>query len=152
MEDKDMEKIISRVRKLLAKAGNNSSDAEAQAALAKAQEYMVKYGVKIEDTNQERKVHYGRVDKSTKLWWKIALANIIADNFRCWAYCDPMSLLFAGMEEDVPVASELYMYAVDFIEYHAQKLRKKWRAAGEPTTGVMTSYCKGFLSQLKAKQ
>ena len=49
MHDEKIERVLEKVKKLLALAGNNPSEAEAQAAALRAQELIARYNLSITD-------------------------------------------------------------------------------------------------------
>ena len=84
MTDKN---IISKIEKLLALAGNNPSETEAQAAMLKAQKLMAEHNLDLaqfKDKPQEKKEAIkDYVEGYHNTNWAISLAKVICDNFRC---------------------------------------------------------------------
>jgi hypothetical protein len=149
------EKIIDKIRKILAKSGNNSSQAEAQSALLKAQELLAKNGLTMEDikvkTHQDPVVKE-IIKRGRVTWWQSRMGVILSNNFRCECYISSGSgLIIMGRQGDVEIARVLYEYALSFIDYQTQKLRGKFRKQGLPTDGIMNDYCVGFMDGLKEK-
>jgi hypothetical protein len=124
MTGQDSRKVIDKVKKLLALTDSPYAD-EAEAAMLKAQELLLKHGLSISDIqiNEEpakevvdEKVLAGRSKIS---WWEKILSGIIGDNFRCVAYYrrNEPNVYFIGLKEDVEVAKEVLSYAVIVIRH-----------------------------------
>lgn len=151
------EKMIERIRKMLAKTTNNPSAEEAQTALLMAQELMAKHGLTMKDfevaKQASKEVIQGEATDWTKLpWWYKKLSTILADNFRCYTFWRNsgrhQKLIFMGVKEDVEVCQTLFNYSILFVTQQAVKLRKKARKEGNSTDGLMNDYVSGFLSGL----
>lgn len=99
-----MEKnIISKIEKLLALAGNNPSETEAQAAMLKAQQLMAQHNLdmsQFQDRPQEKKEAIkDYVEGYHNTGWAIHLAQVICDNFRCNLLRAPhFGLVFVGLK------------------------------------------------------
>lgn len=149
------ENIIDKVQKLLALAGNNPNEAEAQAAMLKAQQLMAKYHIEasqVEDKKVEKEVKTVYVQGHQNTAWALSLAHIVTDNFRCSLLRDPSyGLVFIGLQEDVAIAKGVYLFAVNTLDRNMKKLRRQYRKAGKPTEGISQDYAIGFLTGLKAK-
>lgn len=153
MTDKN---IISKIEKLLALAGNNPSEAEAQAAMLKAQKLMAEHNLDLaqfKDQPKEEKeavTEYFRGYHNTN--WAISLAKVICDNFRCNLLRAPgYGLVFVGLKEDVAICKAVFTFAADTLNKNMMKLRRQYRKAGKPTDGISGDYSAGFIAGLKAK-
>lgn len=154
----DREKVIDRVRKLLALADENKNPSleEVQAAMLKAQKYMAEYNIAMGDVaapvQSDSKPIEGFTPVAEILWWKRQLGNIVADNFRCYFYWRPnRGVCFLGMEEDVELAQMVYAFAIATIIYLSKKYIKENVAKGQRAYAVpkKNSYIRGFLSGLE---
>lgn len=123
MTERDNGKIIDKVKKLLALTGSPYAD-EAEAAMLKAQELLLKHGLTISEVETAEKPTVKEVageevstGRKRSAWWEKILAGIIGDNFRCIAYYrrKKPGFYFLGLKEDVEVAKEVFSYAVIVI-------------------------------------
>lgn len=150
------EKIISKIEKLLALAGNNPSEQEAQAAMLKAQKLMAEYNLdmaQFKDHPQEKKeavVEYFKGYHNTG--WAISLARVISDNFRCnLLKARGYGLIFVGLKEDVAICKAVFTFASKTLDKNMMKLRRQYRKQGLSTDGISGDYASGFIAGLKAK-
>lgn len=150
------EKIISRIEKLLALAGNNPSAEEAQEAMMKAQEMMAKYNLdlsQIKNPSPENKeaVHdYVKGYYNTA--WALSLARVICDNFRCnLLRASGYGLVIIGLKEDVEICKTVFLFAANVLDKNMAKLRRQYRKKGLSTEGISGDYSVGFIAGLKAK-
>nr|DAO31588.1 MAG TPA: Protein of unknown function (DUF2786) [Caudoviricetes sp.] len=148
--------IISKIEKLLALAGNNPSEAEAQAAMLKAQKLMAEHNLdmaQFKDQPQEKKeavTEYFRGYHNTD--WAIRLAQVICNNFRCNLLRAPhYGLVFVGLKEDVAICKAVFTFAAQTLDKNMKKLRRQYRKAGKPTDGISGDYSAGFIAGLQAK-
>lgn len=148
--------IISKIEKLLALAGNNPSETEAQAALLKAQQLMAEHNLdmaQFKDQPQEKKeavVEYFKGYHNTG--WAISLAKVICDNFRCTLMrAAGYGLVFVGLKEDVAICRVVFTFASQTLDKNMMKLRRQYRKQGLPTDGISRDYAAGFVAGLKAK-
>ena len=148
----EKEKVISKVRKILALTTNNYGG-EAEAAMLKAQKLLMEHNLSMQDVtdaNEKPEIVELELEYNSTPWWYKYLIGIIADNFRCEAMerCFHMSrrkaFLLIGREDDAAVAREIFKYAVVLIKHN----RKPFRARG---TACENAYINGFLSGLIAK-
>lgn len=153
MTDKN---IISKIEKLLALAGNNPSEAEAQAAMLKAQKLMAEHNLDLaqfKDKPQEKKeavTEYFQGYHNTN--WAISLAKVICDNFRCnLLRAAGYGLVFVGLKEDVAICKAVFTFAADTLDKNMMKLRRQYRKQGLSTEGISGDYAAGFIAGLKAK-
>lgn len=148
--------IISKIEKLLALAGNNPSEAEAQAAMLKAQKLMAEHNLdmaQFKGQPQEKKeavTEYFRGYHNTD--WAIRLAQVICNNFRCNLLRAPhYGLAFVGLKEDVAICKAVFTFAAQTLDKNMKKLRRQYRKAGKPTDGISGDYSAGFIAGLQAK-
>lgn len=148
--------IISKIEKLLALAGNNPSEAEAQAAMLKAQKLMAEHNLdmaQFKDQPQEKKeaiTEYFRGYHNTN--WALSLAKVICDNFRCNLLRAPgYGLVFVGLKDDVAICKAVFSFAAKTLDKNMRKLRKQYRKQGLPTDGISGDYAAGFIAGIKAK-
>lgn len=149
-------KIISKIEKLLALAGNNPSENEAQAALLKAQQLMAEHNLEMaqfQDKPQEKKeahIEYFKGYHNTA--WAISLAKVICNNFRCnLLRSKGYGLVFIGLKDDVDICKAIFTFASKTLEKNMMKLRRQYRKQGISTEGISGDYAAGFIAGLKAK-
>ena len=148
--------VIAKIEKLLALAGNNPSEAEAQAAMLKAQKLMAEHNLdmaQFKDQPQEKKeavVEYFKGYHNTG--WAISLAKVICDNFRCTLMrAAGYGLVFVGLKEDVAICKAVFTFAAQVLDKNMMKLRRQYRKQGLSTDGISGDYAAGFVAGLKAK-
>lgn len=168
-----MEKVVLKVRKLLALAGEgNPERAEAEAAMLKAQEMLLQYGLSMEgiqfaNEEQEKKevVQEGFAwGNGRKLqWWMKSLASVLAGNFRCYIYIlngYQKKVVFIGLKRDVEVVGEVYKFAVAFgvtnwNKYRAQNYMKDYAQGVHSekrfTTKTKNDYFDGYIKGIQDK-
>ena len=148
--------IISKIEKLLALAGNNPSEAEAQVAMLKAQKLMAEHNLdmaQFKDQPQEKKEAVTEYFKGYhNTGWAISLAKVICDNFRCnLLRASGYGLVFVGLKEDVAICKAVFSFAAKTLDKNMMKLRRQYRKQGLPTDGISGDYAAGFVAGLKAK-
>ena len=148
--------IISKIEKLLALAGNNPSEAEAQVAMLKAQKLMAEHNLdmaQFKDQPQEKKEAVTEYFKGYhNTGWAISLAKVICDNFRCNILrAAGYGLVFVGLKEDVAICKAVFTFAANTLDKNMMKLRRQYRKQGLPTDGISGDYAAGFIAGLKAK-
>ena len=112
-----MEKILNKIKNLLDLANNNPNENEALAAALKAQELMAKYNVELDQLDEKKenreivKEIYKASNKHEMKKWKIGLASIVANNFRCECYfLDKKDVVFYGYKEDAKIALQVFTF------------------------------------------
>jgi hypothetical protein len=148
--------IISKIEKLLALAGNNPSEAEAQAAMLKAQKLMAEHNLDMSTFKEA-----GEVKKEVEqVWvkgghncnWMIRLAQVVAENFRCNLLRGTgYGLVFIGLKEDVAICTQVFNFASHTMDRNMTKLRRQYRKQGLSTEGISGDYAMGFISGLRDK-
>lgn len=150
---KDKEKILDKVKKLLAlgDAKKNDSDEEAKAALLKAQELMAKHDISIEEVEEQEGEQYSHEECEHK-WdyaYRIPLAGVLSQNFRCMMYCLGKKIVFMGHPSDAKICKATFEFAYQFIMRKGSAIYNKRYAMGLTTKGVFNSYAHGFITGLK---
>lgn len=145
-------KIIKKIKKLLA-LSESSNESEAELSLLKAQELLVKHKLSMKEVKEYKEYNSSIKEKLstitfTKAKWKAKLANVIADNFKCYCYFRTYrthTIVFFGREEDVTVCNIVLEYAIDFINSAVNRLRYEYRKQGLSTKGLESDYAMGFV-------
>lgn len=154
--EKNNQKILEKIKKVLALSKNNPSQEEAAAALLMAQKLMVEHNFTmeevegVEDKAREASVDYS-VNSGSRTSWKVALALIIGNNFKTEVLKSGSGFCFIGMEEDVQLTVSLFNLASDIIDKGMKKVRRDARKKNTFTDGLAGDYVHGFLDGLKAK-
>lgn len=154
MEDK----IIKRIEKLFALAGNNPNEKEAEAALLKAQKLMAEYGIEQSQLTGEKityatvysNVHPHRINN--------ALAEIIAKSFSCkviiaYNHKGKRVLSFFGRTEFAEAANYTFEFVCK-IMIHGGNRATRENGVNPGTKGAAVyynSYCHGFIMGVKSK-
>lgn len=146
-----MEKILNKIKNLLDLANNNPNENEAIAAALKAQELMAKYNIELDQLNDKKETReivkeiYHQSDKHEMRKWKIGLAGIIAQNFRCKVYfMNKKDVVFYGYKEDAKIALNVFTYLYEIGNKFAVRYYNKCKKEGKETRGVMNTYLVGF--------
>lgn len=147
-----MEKILNKIKNLLCLANNNPNENEAIAAALKAQELMAKYNIELDQLDDKKETReivrevYHQSGKHEMRKWKIGLATIIAQNFRCKTYFMGRSsdVVFYGYKEDAKIALEVFTYLYEIGNKFAVRYYNKCKKEGKETRGVMNTYLVGF--------
>lgn len=146
----DMNKMIEKVKKLLALANNNPSDTEAQAAALKAQKLIAQYNIDLsQEIGEEIKYKLVEATHSNNEGYRKPLSVIVADNFRCKAIVIGNMINFFGREGDVDACVSTFNYLYRVSHNIGLKLERQARKAGKSTHGVANSYWVGFMAGLK---
>lgn len=158
------EKAIERVRKILAVARETTYAGEAQQALLRAQELLMRHGLSesevelLAETEDMQAVTHVTVDElGKKVDWRGRLASTIAENFRCTCYYSRpraerrIRLRFVGLESDAAIAAEVYKSAIEAITHLAKRYLEERRQALSRAPGIgdamqsRSSFIGGFL-------
>lgn len=151
----DTEKIVEQIRKLLALAGNNPSQNEANSAALKAQALMAKYNIDIADVEDEaakleeiveEEVIYA--DGHTMTNWKLRLASVICANFRVKHWLSGDCVVFYGHKTDVKIAKEMFSFLAKTGNKLAVKEYNAARKEGRRTSGLMNTFLLGYVQGL----
>ena len=150
---KSKEDIVEKIKRLLALGdeNKNDADAEAKAAMLKAQELMAKYDISIEECEEQEGPEYAHEICEHK-WdyaYRIPLASVLAKNFRCMTYNKGKRIVFMGHPSDAKICRATFEYAYQFIQKRGNQIYNKRYTMGYPTKGVFNSYANGFIVGLK---
>lgn len=154
------EKVIDKVKKLLAIADRaaNPCDHEAELALLKAQELLAKNGLSMSDISDKPTakdvIERLTTDFSKTMWWSKIPHNIIAKNFRCTSFIlkrgiGKTALGFIGLNDDVELAETVFKYAQKFCEYQADYYTLRHKTTNR--TATKNDFIRGFINGLDTK-
>ena len=171
------EKVINRVKKLLALAVGGANANESESALLLAQRMMAENNIALEDVQGQAEAprpevvrHYATYSKgnSALVWYAVDLARVIAKNFRVSYVIGtspqkskskaakekgdiPQSVIFIGLSDDVMLAVEVYQFAFESVKHHADRYARKLYSQGHPMTGLRDAFTTGYLKGLREK-
>ena len=144
------ERIIERIKKVLALAQNNPCEEEAKSAALQAQKLLAKYHlsmaeVEATDTTKEDPIEELSVTVGAGKKWKYTLADVVAKNFRCkHFYYGRGTIVFYGHKVDTEIAAETFKYLFNLGHRLADSLRVKTYHETGSATGVYNSFVAGF--------
>ncbi|EPG1128837.1 DUF2786 domain-containing protein [Listeria monocytogenes] len=166
----DNEKIIRKVKRLLALARENKNDEEGQTAFMFAQRLMLENNIKESELSDDEAamelIAENNVTIFKKLfWWERSLAGIIANNFRVKSYyrgkkvgsAKKSAIVFYGLEKYLELAKEMYLLAYEAVVFHSKAyVNDHYKQTNEKreryfTEQLKTSYIRGFLDGMDAK-
>jgi len=139
--------IIDKIQNMLKTATNHaSSEAEAQSAMLLAQKLMAKHGLEMADLeahaddDQKKEVAKDYTEAAKTEWWQGRLANVIADNFKCFVYLNKWTagkqrIVFVGLKEDAEIAKTIYMFAASVVPHLAKQYLKDRKKEAEKNSG-----------------
>lgn len=152
LSPEEREKMIEKVKKILALAENNPSQEEALSAALQAQRLMAKYNIHEDDVeldeikeNEIDSVFSEQKHDSSFHSWRKQLATVVAKNFRCKCYLRRGDVVFRGFKADAEIALEVYLtlYAIG-DKLGSQKYKEELARTGSGK-GVYTSFTLGFV-------
>lgn len=131
-----MADIQEKIRKLLALA-DSPNEHEAQLAMLKAQELLLKYKLSEADVWDAAKlktkdIRTGITCSKRRDPWIAELAATVAKNYCCQGYRvhtsgkQTQGIGFIGLEEDAEVCAAVFRYAVDCVQAEIGKMRKDY--------------------------
>lgn len=146
------EALIEKINKLLALAdtSRNNSEAEAQAAYAKAQALIAEYNLNMDELNEDKEqIVLMPATHSNNEGYRTRLAMVLAQNFRCRVIMVGNRVNFIGYKTDAEVCVKVFNSAYRLSHNKGLKLERQARKAGLSTRGVANSYWIGFCNGLK---
>jgi len=151
IDNEKIEKIIQRISKLfeLANLEKNPSEAEAIAAIMKAQELLAKYNLDVTDVTGETKkedIEKAIADIGTGNKWKYALADTVGRSYCCRTYyLGAEQIIFYGYKSDVIIARRVFVYLFNVGKKLANYFVKEYRQRNGSADGIYNSFCAGFI-------
>lgn len=168
MENKN-EKIIKKIKGLLAISRDERNDEESQSAFVLAQRLMIQYS--IDKSLVEGSEYYENDDSIDEAsvtifkklyWWEKELAQIISKNFKVKNFVRikgrKSKVVFFGFGRDLELAKEMFILAYDVILFHSKKFIDEFYSLRDGverdrylTASIKSSYINGFLQGLKKR-
>lgn len=145
------EALMKKVEKLLSLAGNNPSQEEAQSAMAKAQKLIAEYNLdmsKLKDDEREDIVVV-RCEHPNNNGYRVTLACILSENFRCKVLMVENRVNFIGYKTDAEVCKRVFEYAYKTARRGGQKEERKVRMLTGTGKGVFNAFVSGFCAGVK---
>ena len=161
--DTSQDKIINRIRKLMAMTTENkATEAEAQAAMLKVQELLLSNGLSmssVEGVSNKKTGNLSMFVGKVLEQWIPDLAALISTNTRCkmfWRRENVAGVLnsfeyhavFIGMGEDTEIAKMTFEYALNTIKQLAKDYAKENRGSRSHNS-VSRSYSIGFVQGMR---
>lgn len=142
----DREKMIDKIKKLFALAGNNPSEEEAAAAMRKAQELMAEYSISMSEGSEVKYEYTAFACKHYhNLGFRVPLSQIIAKSFRCKVMLQSNTIHMFGRKEDAQAAVECFNFCYAWIHRNGDRLVVEAREKTGTGKGVFHSYVVGVL-------
>ncbi|MBC1604503.1 DUF2786 domain-containing protein [Listeria rocourtiae] len=171
-EENKYQKIVRKVKGMLAISRDSASDEESQSAFLMAQKLMLEYNIAKQDVEDvelaEENIGEESVTIYKKLfWWERELGEIIAKNFRVKVFYTnkrfggsnqtKSKIMFYGFGKDLELAKEMYLLAYEVMLHHSKVFIEKnyeefgWVRERYYTESMKASYIRGFLKGLEVK-
>lgn len=163
----DNQKIINKIKKLLALSERNSSDMEAESALLAAQRLMAEHGIIMDEVKEAEQNGDVVTSAYTEFiarmpWWHRALAKVIASNFKCDYTIHTLredgklngrAARFFGHPEDVEICKTVYCYAVRQAGWLASVYAREYkkRTGVSSAGGIKNDFLNGFICGIRDK-
>ena len=148
----DMNKIADKIQKLLSLAGNNPSEAEAQAALLKAQKLIAQYNIDMAKFSGEEKIEYTLEISKVKANPRDNQLNIIlANSFACKAIIHSGKLSFFGRKDNAQAAKSAMEFIHKTLEAGIRRVCKEhgMSSSQRGAAAIYNAYSLGFIHGLK---
>ena len=144
------EQLMNKVNKLLALAGNNPSQQEANAAYTKAQKLIAEYNLNMDEFEDKgEEIVMMPATHSNNEGYRTHLSVIIGKNFRCKPIMCGNTVNFVGYKTDVEVCIQVFNHAYKVSHNAGLRLERQYRKQGLSTKGVANSYWRGFMAGIK---
>lgn len=145
------EKMIEKIKKMMALAENNPSEEEALSVALQAHKLMMKYNIHEDEVSLEEvkedivSIFSEQKHNSSLHKWRKQLAATVAKSFRCKCYIHGKDVVFRGYKDDAQLALDVYLmlYAVgDKLGSKAYSTQLNDTGSGK---GAYNSFVVGFL-------
>jgi hypothetical protein len=155
VSDEKREKMIEKIKKMLALAENNPSEEESLAAALQAHKLMVKYNIHEDDVSLEEvkddivSIFSEQKHNSNLHNWRKQLGLVVANAFRCKCYIHGKDIVFRGYKEDAQLALEVYLMLYNVGDALGSKAYGKQLEETGSGKGAYNSVALGFLHGVK---
>lgn len=160
----NLDKVFERINKLFALAKRGGTEAEAQNALLRARELMLRHNISEADlpTQEEQKRTLAR--NTLEAWsqkWMTMISNAIASYYRCQMVMNSVThrLVIIGLKEDVEIFTPILAFTFEsFIRCFKKRLKEDENYQNMTTHQKHThynvfldTYTLGYVAALKQK-
>lgn len=154
--------IVSKITKLLQLAGNNSSEAEADAALTKAHQLLAEHNLSLDDVKPQQQnkaeVFEEIITEDQQLssgLWRRNLAFSVADLHFCkmLAVAAQNKVIWIGTKTNITVGKSIFAYLQNTI-IRLAKREITWNLAAASTaekTRWKSQFCEGCVLRLRSR-
>lgn len=149
--DMNKEALMKKVEKLLSLAGNNPSQEEAQSAMAKAQKLIVEHNLDMSKLKSDERedIVVVRCEHPNNNGYRVTLASILSENFRCKVLMVGNKVNFIGYKTDAEVCKRVFEYAYKTARREGQKKEREARMLTGTGKGVFNAFVSGFCAGVK---
>ena len=145
------EKMIEKIKKMMALAENNPSEEEALSAALQAHKLMMKYNiheseVTLEEVKEDIVSIFSEQKHNSSLHkWRKQLGAIVARAFRCKCYISGKDVVFRGYKDDAQLALDVYLMLYTVGDRLGSKAYTEQLAETGSGKGAYNSFVVGFL-------
>ena len=169
--------ILGRIQKLLALSEGTHSADEAASAMMKVQELLLSHGLtmgQVEDLEGQTSTiektvdhHFSSIRRARMPWWWGSIAEVVANNFRCYMYYSNKydyevrekvkTVVLIGLDSDVSAAILTVKFAISSAISCFDTWRKETNAKNlhigksKVKASAKNDYMFGFIDGLKQK-
>lgn len=151
VSDEKREKMIEKIKKMMALAENNPSEEEALSAALQAHKLMMKYNiheseVTLEEVKEDIVSIFSEQNHNSSLHkWRKQLGVIIAKAFRCKCYISGKDVVFRGYKDDAQLALDVYLMLYTVGDRLGSKAYTEQLSNTGSGKGIYNSFVVGFL-------
>lgn len=152
---KTEEKIIVKIQKLLALAGNNPNEHERKEAMIRAQELLAEHDLDIAQVeNFKEKIVVGlMLTDIASTQWKGVLLKAACDLYDCKVLTSGRKLVILGQKTHASVALEIMRWLMAIIEKEARtQIKRRNEAYKETVARFGKSVANAAVGSVKSKQ
>ena len=151
VSDEKREKMIEKIKKMMALAENNPSEEEALSAALQAHKLMMKYNiheseVTLEEVKEDIVSIFSEQKHNSSLHkWRKQLGVIVAKAFRCKCYISGKDVVFRGYKDDAQLALDVYLMLYTVGDRLGSKAYTEQLSETGSGKGAYNSFVVGFL-------
>lgn len=165
-KDKKYQKIVKKVKGLLAISRDQRNDEESQSAFLLAQKLMMEYQINKHDV-EETEIDQDDINEESvtifkrMYWWERKLGSIIAKNFRLKMFYErkhgKSRIKFYGFGKDLELGKEMFILAYEVLLFHSKEFINNYYESSSQnrtryfTESLKSSYISGFLLGLEKR-
>lgn len=151
VSEEKRQKMVEKIKKMMALAENNPSEEEALAAALQAHKLMMKYNiheseVTLEEVKEDIVSIFSEQKHNSGLHkWRKQLGAIVARAFRCKCYISGKDVVFRGYKDDAQLALDVYLMLYTVGDRLGSKAYTEQLAENGSGKGAYNSFVVGFL-------